>query len=184
MSGRGDNGRRTKRRGGSRSPWRWLPLALPALAVAALLADAGCVTASLRPPRRSGPPLQVAAEVTGYCNCRECCSWRRTWWGRPVIAAGPNQGRRKAIGITSSGVRARLGTVAADLTRYPVGTIVHVAGYGYGRVEDSGGAITGDALDLWFPTHARAAGWGRKRMTVSIWLPPGATPPQPLNREP
>ena len=47
------------------------------------------------------------------------------------------------------------------------------AGHVYldGRVEDTGGAIKGDALDLWFPAHARAEAWGRQSLTVHVWLP-------------
>ena len=147
-----------------------LSLLLAVLAVG--LGVAGCATAAIRPTRgRFQAPRQVRMNVTGYCNCRECCSWHYNWYGRPTYASGPARGRRKVVGRTASGTRARLGTVAADPARYPMGTIVHVPGYGYGRVEDTGGAITGDALDLWFPSHARAQTWGRRSMTVQVWLP-------------
>jgi 3D (Asp-Asp-Asp) domain-containing protein len=52
-----------------------------------------------------------------------------------------------------------------------MGTIVYVPGYGYGRVEDTGGAIKGDALDLWFPAHEQAGRWGRRQLAVQVWLP-------------
>ena len=152
-----------------------LLLALQALLLAGLLAAlcaAGCATAAIRPVKgRYQAPRQVRMSVTGYCNCQECCSWHYNWYGRPTHASGPSKGRRKAVGRTASGTRARLGTVAADPARYPIGTIVYVPGYGYGRVEDTGGAIKGDALDLWFPAHARARAWGRQDLTVHVWLP-------------
>lgn len=147
-------------------------LALLLTALALGLGVAGCATATIRPARgRFQAPRQVRMSVTGYCNCQECCSWHYNWYGRPTHATGPIKGRRKAVGRTASGTRARLGTVAADPTRYPMGTIVFVPGYGYGRVEDTGGAIKGDALDIWFPAHARARAWGRQDVTVHIWLP-------------
>ena len=147
-----------------------LSLLLAVLAVG--LGVAGCATAAIRPTRgRFQAPRQVRMNVTGYCNCRECCSWHYNWYGRPTHASGPARGRRKVVGRTASGTRARLGTVAADPARYPMGTVIHVPGYGYGRVEDTGGAITGDALDLWFPSHARAQTWGRQSLAVQVWLP-------------
>jgi 3D (Asp-Asp-Asp) domain-containing protein len=135
-----------------------------------LLLLAGCATDTIRPPP-AAKPHEVVMTVTGYCNCGECCGWRRTWYGRPVYASGPGKGRRKQIGVTASGRRARHGTVAADTSRYPFGTIVHVPGYGYGRVSDVGGAIKGDKLDVWFPSHAEAVRWGKQTLKVRVWLP-------------
>ena len=43
--------------------------------------------------------------------------------------------------MTASGTRARHGTLAADTSVLPFGTVVEVPGYGFGRVEDRGGAI-------------------------------------------
>ena len=71
----------------------------------------------------------------------------------------------------ASGVRARTGTIAADIKKYPYGTIVEIPGYGYGRVEDIGGAIKGEHLDAWFPHHAEALKWGKQTLNVKVWLP-------------
>jgi 3D (Asp-Asp-Asp) domain-containing protein len=117
-------------------------------------------------------PIQRTMVVTAYCSCRSCCEWERDWLFRPVISKGPNKGRPKEVGITASGTRAMFGTVAADTSLYPFGTIVYVKGYGYGRVEDRGGAIKGDRLDLYFPTHPKALEWGRRTIQVSVWMPP------------
>jgi 3D (Asp-Asp-Asp) domain-containing protein len=106
--------------------------------------------------------------VTGYCPCGECCNWRRTWYGRAVIASGPNAGRPKAVGFTASGTRARAGTIAADPDVLPMKTQVYVPGYGYGMVEDTGAAIRGRRLDVFFPSHAAALHWGVKRLTVRV----------------
>ncbi len=135
----------------------------------------GC---SLTDPRRRAPRAiadrtsqVMTMEVTGYCPCGICCGWKRNWWGRPVIASGSQKGKPKQVGITASGTRARLGTVAADTKVLPFGTVVHVPGYGYGVVEDRGGAIRGHKLDLYFPTHRQALEWGRKRVRVTVWTP-------------
>lgn len=148
--------------------------------VVVLLALAGCV---LRDIRWTGirPPADVKGRdyrviTTGYCKCGECCGWRRNWLFRPVLASGPNEGRPKAVGITASGTRAKPGTIAADTSIFPFGTIIHVPGYGYGRVEDRGGDIKGYHLDLYYTTHGEAKEHGRVVKRVTVWFPPGYIP--------
>jgi len=142
------------------------------LALPAMMWLSGCLSERICPPQGRVPVL-MPLEVTGYCNCGLCCNWSRGWLGlgQAVIASGPNQGRPKAVGITASGTRAAHGTVAADTSVLPLGTIVYVPGYGYGRVEDRGGAIVGNHLDVWFPSHEEAVRWGRQRMYVRVWKP-------------
>lgn len=128
----------------------------------------GC--ARIRPPRRVDPVVRTMI-VTGYCKCGKCCGWRRTWYGKPVHVSGPNKGKRKKVGITASGTQARVGAIAADTSRYPFGTVMSVPGYGYGRVEDRGSAITGNHIDLFFKSHRDAVAWGRKTLRVKVWVP-------------
>jgi 3D (Asp-Asp-Asp) domain-containing protein len=160
-----------------RFSWRIL------IAVALLAAGAGCATTPGR--RRGADPIPrgyvartVRMEVTAYCPCGSCCNWRRNWRLRPVIASGPHAGRPKAVGQTASGVMARRGTVAADTSVLPMGTVIHVPGYGYGRVEDRGGDIRGLRLDLYFRSHGDALHWGRRRVDVTVWVPPDWRPPR------
>ncbi len=64
------------------------------------------------------------------------------------------------------------GTIAADTRHYPFGTRMHVPGYGWGEVEDRGGAIKGpNRIDLFFGSHRKANRWGRKRVEVRIYKP-------------
>jgi 3D (Asp-Asp-Asp) domain-containing protein len=140
---------------------------------ALLLSVGGCYLLTLRSrvsePDRP-PDRIVTMEVTGYCPCGECCGWTRTWYGKPVVASGPNKGERKRIGVTASGVHARPGTIAADTARYPFGSVMRVPGYGLGRVEDRGGAIRGDRLDVFFRDHEDALRWGRQTLRVEVWF--------------
>lgn len=78
-------------------------------------------------------------------------------------------GKRKQVGITSSGTLAKHGTIAVDPKTYPVGTIFEIPGYGYAVAEDRGGAVKGGCLELWFASHQSALNWGRKRKTVKVW---------------
>ena len=64
------------------------------------------------------------------------------------------------------------GTIAADTRYYPFGTRMYVPGYGWGVVEDRGGAIQGeDRIDLYFHSHQEALYWGRKKLSVTIEYP-------------
>jgi 3D (Asp-Asp-Asp) domain-containing protein len=109
--------------------------------------------------------------VTAYSDDPISTNWHRgtfLFW-RAYVASGPNKGKRKRVGITSSGTRARRGTIAADTRYYPYGTVMIVPGYGKGVVEDTGGAIKGPhRLDVFFNTRKRALQWGRQRLRVKI----------------
>ncbi len=61
------------------------------------------------------------------------------------------------------------GTIAADTRYHSFGTRMYVPGYGYGVVEDRGGAIKGPTrLDLYYKSHSEALEWGRQHVTVEI----------------
>ncbi len=110
--------------------------------------------------------------VTAYDAGPESCGWKRKYGciGPAVYAYGPQKGQRKRVGITASGERARKGTIAAD-RRYPFGTKIYVPGYGWGEVQDRGGAIQGDRLDVFFSNRKDALEWGRQTLNVIILKP-------------
>ncbi|MDD5482287.1 MAG: 3D domain-containing protein [Kiritimatiellae bacterium] len=137
-------------------------------AAMALLLAGGCAT--IRPPA-GARPLEKKMLITAYCKCGKCCGWERNWLGRPVYAGGPLKGKPKKVGVTASGKKAGKGTLAADLSLYPYGTIMYIPGYGYGRVEDCGSGIRGNHIELFFGSHRQALSWGRRIMKVRIWLP-------------
>ncbi|MBY7143969.1 3D domain-containing protein [Virgibacillus sp. NKC19-3] len=75
-------------------------------------------------------------------------------------------------GITFSGVQVKrdlYSTIAADLDVYPIGTIMYIPDYGYGVVADKGSAITGNDIDLYYPTVEDVYdNWGKKEVEVYI----------------
>lgn len=77
-----------------------------------------------------------------------------------------------AYGITYSGLevtRDLYSTIAADLSIYPLGTIMYIPDYGYGVVADKGSAIRGQKIDLYFPTVEDVyAQWGKKEVEIYI----------------
>jgi 3D (Asp-Asp-Asp) domain-containing protein len=121
------------------------------------------------PLRRADAVIQI--KTTGYCACSECCSWKLNWLGLPVYAAGPNKGKLKIIGRTASGRMARPATVAVDPSVFPIGTRFYIPGYGWGIAEDTGGAIKGRHLDLFFWRHQTGRDWGVQNKQVKVWYP-------------
>ncbi|ACT03403.1 3D domain-containing protein [Paenibacillus sp. JDR-2] len=75
-------------------------------------------------------------------------------------------------GITYSGVKVRRGqvsTVAADTRLFPIGTLLYIPGYGYGVVADTGSAIKGHRLDLYFETIKDVyKQWGKRTVDVQV----------------
>lgn len=61
------------------------------------------------------------------------------------------------------------GTIAADTKYIPFGTRMYIPGYGWGVVEDRGGAIKGPKrLDLYYRSHQKALQWGRRNVEVTF----------------
>jgi len=72
-------------------------------------------------------------------------------------------------GSTALGVPVRKGVVAVDPRLIPLGTKLHVPGYGPGLAADIGYAIQGRVIDLWFPSTAKARQWGRRTVTITVY---------------
>ena len=130
----------------------------------------GCATRRYAIPRHARATTYTM-ETTGYCKCGKCCGWKRNWLFQPVYASGSSKGKRKEVGVTASGTKARPGTIAADTRYFPFGTVIYIPQYGYGRVEDIGGDIKGMHIDLYFHTHDEALRWGRRKTQVKVWKP-------------
>lgn len=93
---------------------------------------------------------QVEMEVTAYCGCEKCCG-------------------SHADGITASGYKLQNGSkVIAAPADIPFGTKIYVPGYGLATVEDRGGSIKGNRLDVYFQTHKEALEWGRRIVIVEM----------------
>jgi len=87
-------------------------------------------------------------KVTAYCSCEKCCG---KW----------------ADGFTTSGDKATEGiTIAADWSVLPEGTIIYIEGIGERVVQDTGGAIKGKRLDLYFENHQDALNFGVQDLEV------------------
>lgn len=106
-------------------------------------------------PAQPVPPVLESLgvfTVTAYCPCAKCCG---KW----------------ADGITATGTTATQGrTIAVDPGVIPLGSLVRFKGPD-GEVrdytaEDTGGAIKGQRIDLYFDSHQEALEWGVQEVEV------------------
>lgn len=80
----------------------------------------------------------------------------------------------KYYGITASGTKARPGVVAVDPRVIPLGTKLYIEStdstkdYGFAIAEDTGGAIKGNKIDLFFESSTDTKKFGRRDVKVYI----------------
>lgn len=93
--------------------------------------------------------------ATAYCPCYQCSGG----WGTK----------------TASGIKAKVGVIAVDPRIIPLGTRVYVTSadgkswyYGYAVAGDTGGAIKGNRIDLFFNSHYECVNFGRRSAKVYI----------------
>ena len=90
----------------------------------------------------------VKFTATGYCNCSKCCG--------------------KTTGTTASGTKATAGRTVAMSSKYSFGTKVEIKGMGTYVVEDRGGAIKGNKIDIYFGSHQEALNFGRRTVYLRV----------------
>jgi 3D (Asp-Asp-Asp) domain-containing protein len=71
-------------------------------------------------------------------------------------------------GSTATGAPVGYGVVAVDPSVIPLGTRLTIPGYGEAVAADTGSAIQGATIDLWFPSASAAAAWGRRTVTIML----------------
>ena len=86
-------------------------------------------------------------KVTAYCSCAKCCG--------------------KVTGRTASGSHAVAGKTVATSGQFAFGTKLNINGQEY-TVEDRGGAIQGNRIDIYMNSHAEALAWGVKYLPVQV----------------
>jgi uncharacterized protein YabE (DUF348 family)/3D (Asp-Asp-Asp) domain-containing protein len=70
---------------------------------------------------------------------------------------------------TASGTRVTEGrTIAVDPNVIPIGWWVYIEGLGFRRAEDTGGAIKGNKLDVYYDSLSHARNFGRKSRTIYV----------------
>ena len=103
-------------------------------------------------PRTSGTTTTAVIDgetykITAYCSCSKCCG--------------------KTTGRTASGTQATAGRTVAAPSKFAFGTKLNIGGHIY-TVEDRGGAIKGNRIDIYVSSHSAALQWGVKYLPVSV----------------
>lgn len=78
-------------------------------------------------------------------------------------------------GLTASGTSARVGAIAVDPSVIPLGSELYITSpdgsswiYGYAVAEDTGGAIKGNRIDLYFSSEGECQSFGRQSAMVYV----------------
>lgn len=118
----------------------------------------------------TGNLATVGADTFSYKKVLTCSA---TAYDLSFQSTGKMPGH-PAYGITATGTYAKLGTVAVDPRVIPLGTKMYIVStdgsvvYGYCTAEDTGGAIKGNKVDLFYNTTAECMQFGRRSVYVYI----------------
>lgn len=98
--------------------------------------------------------------LTAYCGCSKCCGkWDEN---RPLDENGKPIVYTANMSIAKEGV-----TIAADINILPYGTKVIIDGHEY-IVQDKGGVINGNRIDIYFESHQDALNFGVQYKEIYI----------------
>ena len=100
-------------------------------------------------------PKVATFNTSAYCPCMSCCG--------------------KTNGITSSGAPASQWYTLAAGSVYPIGTVIYIPYFkdkpngGWFVVQDRGGAISSDRLDIFYNSHSSALQFGRRYLECYVY---------------
>lgn len=101
-------------------------------------------------------PTVKTFNTSAYCSCEKCCG--------------------KTSGVTSSGATPTTWSTIATGKAYPIGTIIYIPALkdkpngGWFIVEDRGGSITNNKIDIYMGTHTQAIQYGRKSLECYVYM--------------
>jgi 3D (Asp-Asp-Asp) domain-containing protein len=131
------------------------------------LAGAKTLISSSTPVEANPPSLEESIDWEQYPKNTVVA----TGYTAGVESTGKNPSH-PGYGITYSGVKVKrdlYSTIAADTSVYPIGTILFIPKYGYGVVADTGSAIKGNKLDLYYDTVEQVYNeWGKQTLDVYV----------------
>ncbi len=100
-------------------------------------------------------PTVATFNVSSYCACEKCCG--------------------KTDGITASGELAKEWCTIAAGKKYELGTVIYIPDLadmpngGWFIVQDRGGAISDERLDIYLSTHQKALEFGRQYLECYVY---------------
>ena len=112
-------------------------------------------TASLAKKVEGITPKVSTFNTSAYCACISCCG--------------------KTNGITASGAKASQWCTIAAGSCYPMGTVIYIPYFkdkpngGWFVVQDRGGAISSNRIDVFMGSHKQALQFGRRNLTCYVY---------------
>ncbi len=101
-------------------------------------------------------PTVKTFNTSAYCSCEKCCG--------------------KTSGVTSSGATPTIWYTIAAGKSYPIGTVFYIPALkdkpngGWFIVQDRGGSITNNKIDIYMGTHTGAIQFGRKNLECYVYM--------------
>lgn len=101
-------------------------------------------------------PVVKTFNTSAYCSCAKCCG--------------------KTTGITSSGAKASSWYTIAAGKGYPIGTVIYIPylkdkpNGGWFVVQDRGGAISNNKIDVYMGSHGQALQYGRRSLECYVYM--------------
>ncbi|NCU16867.1 3D domain-containing protein [Pallidibacillus pasinlerensis] len=136
---------------------------------------------SLKIEEKESTKISSSEEVHARLpKLEEAFNWDDEYPRKTVVATGYTAGFEStgknpgdpSYGITYSGVKVKrdlFSTIAADVNVFPIGTILFIPDYGFGVVADTGSAIKGNKIDLYYETVEDVYNeWGKRTVDVYV----------------
>lgn len=95
--------------------------------------------------------ITMRVRTTGYCNCRRCAGK----WAGCMTASGTRPKEKR--------------TIAVDKRLIPLGTKVKIGNVIY-RAEDTGSAIKGKRIDVYYASHRKATAHGVRYQNIKVYI--------------
>ena len=125
-------------------------------------------------PTEQVMPLEAAAELnpepelielgefktTAYCTCVKCCG---VWSQEHPSRVGTDYVQKTASGTIPTEGR----TVSVDTEIIPFGAVLVIDGHEY-IAEDTGSAVKGNIIDIYFSSHEAACEYGVQYKTIYV----------------
>ncbi|TDL30435.1 DUF348 domain-containing protein [Jeotgalibacillus sp. S-D1] len=133
-------------------------------------AEAAPSSNTVKATKTSAKPAQTTAAKTAAASKADASSseGKEMYVSSTAYTASCNG----CSGITATGINLKanpdLKVIAVDPSVIPLGTKVHVEGYGYAVAGDTGGAIKGNKIDVFVSSQEEALQWGNRQVKIKI----------------
>lgn len=119
--------------------------------------------------KKKGKPVKRASQTNAQPQTKAASSSKNTITMEATAYTANCTG---CSGITRTGINLKANpkrkVIAVDPNIIPLGTKVHVEGYGTAIAGDTGGDIKGNRIDLFIPSRQGALNFGRRQVEVTV----------------